>query len=104
MLRHHLVGSKVILIGSCAVVDPQTEVQTPTDPATVTFYRRTPDGILTTYVLGVSPEVVKLAVGVDACTVTVVQAGTEKWRYETTGACESAAEHEFAVLPSSVLP
>lgn len=102
-LNHYLVGNKVVLIGSCAVVDPLTRVETPTDPTTVTFYRRTPDGVLTTYQLGVSPEVVHLADGIDACTVEVDQDGREEWRYETTGTCASAAEHDFIVDASSIL-
>ncbi len=103
-LSHHLIGNAVVLVGSCDVVDPLTENQTPTDPTTVTFYRKEPDGTLVTYVFGVSPEVTHLATGIYACTVTPTLSGREKWRYETTGTCEAAAEHEFDVLPSSVLP
>lgn len=103
-LNHYLVGSAVVMIGSCEVVNPlDPDDKTPTDPTTVTFYRRTPDGVLTTYELGVSPEVTHLATGIDACTVPVTQAGVEKWRYEADGACTAPAEDEFKVLPSSVL-
>lgn len=103
-LHHYLEGNQVTMVGSCDVVDPLTEVQTPTDPTTVTFYRLTPDGVLTTYIGGISPEVSNLGTGIDACRVTVTQPGREKWRYEGAGVCDAAAEREFEVLPSSVLP
>lgn len=102
-LHHYLEGNVVSVVATCDVVDPLTEVQTPTDPTTVTFYRLTPDGTLTTYVGGISPEVSNLATGVDVCRVTVTIPGREKWRYEGAGVCDAAAEHEFDVLPSSVL-
>lgn len=97
MLNHYLSGNSVVLVGSCAVVDPITGDQTNTNPATVTFIRETPDGVQTSYVLGVNPEVTSLAVGIAACVVTVTQSGREKWRYETTGACTAAAEDVFEV-------
>jgi hypothetical protein len=96
-LNHYLVGSKVVLIGSCATVDPLTANQTNTDPTSVTFIREEPDGTVTSYVRGVDAEVTHLAVGIDACTVSVTQHGREKWRYEAMGACEAAAEDVFQV-------
>src|SRR6266404_4932695 len=102
-LNHYLIGNKVVMVGSCALVDPLTEVPTLTNPTVVTFIRETPDGSLTTYVLGVSPEVTHLADGIDACTVPLSIAGREKWRYEGVGTCEAAAEDFFDVVASSVI-
>lgn len=101
-LNHHLVGNSVVLVGSCSVADPLTHEETPTDPTTVTFVRKEPDDTITTYVFGVDAEVTQLATGIFACTVTVTQAGQERWRYEGTGVCEAAAEHLFIVDASSV--
>lgn len=103
-LHHYLVGNKVVLIGSCSVVDPLTQAETPTTPATVTFTRNV-NGTLTTYTTG-DPEVTNLAVGIDACTVTVTDTDetlVEKWRYEAVGNCDAAAEDEFKVIPSVVV-
>lgn len=102
-INHYLVGSTVVVIGSCSVMNPLTEVETPTDPDTVTFRRIKPDGSNHEYVLGVAPEVVKLAEGIHVCTVTVDQTGKEKWRYEGTGACAAVAEDIFEVEGSVVL-
>ena len=101
-LNHYLIGNSVVMIGSCSVVDPLTRAETPTDPTTVTFTRVKPDGSVTTYTTG-SPEFSHLAVGIDAVVVGVDQAGVEKWRYESTGTCEAAAEDLFQVNPSSVI-
>lgn len=102
-LGHYLVGNKVVMVGSCSTVDPITDVETPADSATVTFYRVLPNGVLITYVYGVAPEVAKLATGVYGCTVSVDQPGRESWRYQTTGDCEAAAEDAFDVIASGVI-
>lgn len=91
-----------MLIGSCSIVDPLTEEETPTSPTTVEFTRVQPDGTVTTYITG-DPEVTHLATGIDACTVVVDQDGVEKWRYVGFGACAAAAEDEFKVIPSVVV-
>lgn len=96
-LNHYLIGNKVVMLGSCALIDPITGVHTPTDPTTVKFIREMADEIQHEYNFGVDANVVKLAAGVFACTVSLTQAGREKWRYETTGACEAAAEDAFIV-------
>lgn len=101
-LNHYLIGNSVVMLGSCALVDPLTGDETPTSPALVTFIRVQADGTLSTYVTG-DPEVVTLADGIDACTVVMDQSGLEKWRYIGAGLCDGAAEDIFEVDPSSVV-
>lgn len=100
-LNHYLVGNQVVMVNTCDVRDPLTGDLTPTNPTTVTFIRVRESGT-TEYQLG-DPEVDIPEVGTTTCTVTADQEGREKWRCETTGACESASEREFDVLPSAVL-
>jgi len=98
-LNHYLVGSTVVMLGTCDVIDPLTEAKTPTNPTTVTFTREQQDGTVTIYMTG-APEVVNLAPGIDACTVTVDVVGQEKWHYQGVGACAAVAEDAFDVLES----
>jgi hypothetical protein len=94
-VNHYLTGGRVVLVATCTVQD------TPTDPTTVTFTRQVNDQPPVSYIIG-SPEVVKLATGVFACTVEVTEPGRERWRFESTGACQAAAEDQFDVLASSL--
>jgi len=98
-LNHYLVDTVVVLLGTCEVVDPLTRVETLTNPTTVRFTREQPDGTVTVYNTG-DPEVVNLAVGIDACTVVADQVGQEKWRYQGFGACATISEDAFDVLES----
>jgi hypothetical protein len=88
------------MVGTCDVVNPLTNVKTPTDPTTITFIREEPDGTMTTYTEA-SPEVAQLATGVWSCTVTVDMAGREIWRFEGSGACIAVAEDAFTVTESA---
>jgi hypothetical protein len=99
MLNHYLTGSRVVMVGTCAVPDPLSGEQTPTDPTTVTFERMINGDPPIIYTIG-DPEVTKLKTGVFACTVEVDTPGQERWRVEMTGACQAVAENVVQVLPS----
>jgi hypothetical protein len=100
-LNHYLIGGRVVMLGTCEVVDPLTGDKTKTDPTTVTFTREKPDGSTVTYTLA-SAEVAVLAVGITACTVELDQAGREVWRYQGTGTCAAVAEDAFLVEDTSL--
>ncbi len=101
-LNHqYLIGSLVVMLGTCDVIDPLTEVETKTDPTSFTFTREKPDGTIVTYSAG-DPEVAHVATGIESCTVTVDVAGVERWQYAGTGACTAVAEDAFKVLESSL--
>ena len=76
----------------------------PTDPTTVTFYLRDPDGTVETYVFGVDGEITNPSVGVYVFTPPTPDLGGQ-WHYRAqgTGAVVVAIEGEFSVLASSVL-
>lgn len=103
MLNHYLQGGKIVLLGSCALVDPITGGKTPTDATSVVFRRVTPDGALTNYPFPGNPAVAKIATGLYACAVPISQAGREKWRFESEGSCQCAAEDAFEVDKSMVV-
>lgn len=76
---------------------------TPTDPSTVTFKIRQPDGSITSYVFGTDMNVTKLEVGVYECALGVpTDAG--QYHYEAVGAGDLVATlpGEFFVVGSSV--
>lgn len=76
----------------------------PTDPTTVTFYVRDPDGTITSYVYGTDPEITNPSVGVYILTLDAPNvAGSWHYRCAGTGAVKAVIEGEFTVLPSSVL-
>ena len=100
-LTHILIGNTLVMVGSCSVIDPITESETPTDPTSLTFIRELPDDTILTYADG-DPEVTHLAIGVNACTVVVEQAGRETWRLVTTGNCAGAGEAVVLVDPSAI--
>ncbi len=104
-LNHYLVGSTVVMLGTCDVVDPITQDKTPTSPSTVTFTRQqtATNGTVTTttYTLA-SPEVVVLSPGIASCTVTTNVVGREIWSYVGTGVCAAVAEDAFNVQDTSL--
>ncbi len=106
-LNHYLIGTTVVMLGTCDVVDPLTQDKTPTSPSTVTFTRQQtsnaspPVVTTTTYVLG-DPEVVVLAPGIASCTVVTNVVGREIWSYVGTGVCAAVAEDAFNVQDTSL--
>lgn len=103
MLNHYLEGGRVVLLGSCALVDPITGTKTLTDATTAVFRRVTPDGVHTNYPFPGDPAVTKIATGLYACAVPIMAAGREKWRFESAGSCQCAAEDAFEVDKSMVI-
>lgn len=104
-LNHYLIGGRVVMLGTCEVVDPLTDVKTKTDPTTVTFTREQEDEagvVVTTVYTLASAEVAVLALGICACTVVANIAGRERWRYQGTGDCAAVAEDAFLVEDSSL--
>lgn len=71
-----------------------------TDPTTVTFKLKDPDGLITTYVYGVNAEVVKVSTGIYYIDVTVSKALTWFYRIVGTGAVIAATEGTFVGLQS----
>jgi hypothetical protein len=66
-----------------------------TDPTTVVFSLKKPDGTITDYTYGVDAEVVKDAVGLYHMVVTVSEDGNWWYRVVGTGACVAALENTF---------
>lgn len=66
-----------------------------TDPTTVTFQFLSPSDVITTYVYGTDPEVVKSAVGVYYVDVTVSEELTWWYRIVATGAVIAAVESSY---------
>ncbi len=76
----------------------------PTDPTTVTFYLRDPNGTIATYVFGVDAELTNPSVGVYILTpVGINLGGVWTYRAAGTGTVTAVIEGEFTILPSSVL-
>lgn len=67
-----------------------------TDPTTVTFQLKDPDGIITTFVYGTDPEVVKVSTGIYYMDVTVSKPLTWFYRIVGTGAVIDAVEGTFS--------
>lgn len=73
---------------------------TDTDPTTVTFRHRKPDGTVTAWVYGTDSQVVKDAVGKYHADLALNQEGVWTYRWEGTGAAEVAGEDALRVLPT----
>lgn len=74
-----------------------------TDPTTVTFTVRSPNGTLTTYVFGVDAEVTNPSVGVyELRQGPLTYAGGWTYAVAGTGAVEATLEGDWTILPSSV--
>lgn len=76
---------------------------TPTDPTTVTFKLRKPDGSITTYLYGVDAQLVKSSAGVYYVDWTTALEGIHIWRMAGAGACVAAEEQSFHVRGSDVI-
>jgi hypothetical protein len=72
----------------------------PTDPSTITFKVRRPNGIINTYVYGVGLEVTRVEAGVYSLDITCDQSGEFWYRAEGTGMVKDAFENYFIVDPS----
>lgn len=75
----------------------------PTNPSTVTFTTRAPNGVLTEYVFGVDGEVTNPSVGVfELRQGPLTLAGEWTYAVAGTGAVEATFEGDWTILPSSV--
>lgn len=68
---------------------------TETDPSTVTFKIKLPDGTVTTYVYGTDAELVRSGAGVYYVDYSITQAGRYSYRFEGTGTVATAENSEF---------
>jgi hypothetical protein len=76
---------------------------TPTDPTTVTFKVRAPDGTIASYVFGTDLNVTNPSVGVYICELGApTDAGQYHYEAVGTGALVATMPGEFYVVPSSV--
>lgn len=66
-----------------------------TDPTTVTFKVKVPDGTITTYIYGTHAELAKSATGVYYVDYSITQAGRYSYRFEGTGTVATAENGEF---------
>ncbi len=66
-----------------------------TDPTTIIFKIREPDGVLTTFTFGVDAELVKVATGSYHLDFAITKTGRHAWRFEGTGSLQAAEGAEF---------
>lgn len=71
-----------------------------TDPATINFKYKKPDGTIVTYVYGTNGQLVKDSTGNYHVDVDANAAGTWFYRFYSTGNAQAADEDEFRVLVS----
>lgn len=74
-----------------------------TDPTTLVFTMREPDGTITDYLYGTDAELVKDSVGVYHVYWDCALAGIHRWRLEADGAVVVAEEALFNVRRSHVI-
>ncbi len=86
-----------------AVFTVSANSPTATDPTTITFSMRKPDGTVTTNVYGDSPAVViKLSTGSYYVDWLLAQVGRHTYRWVGTGAAAEADTGEFESLPGNI--
>jgi hypothetical protein len=68
-----------------------------TDPSTVTFTYRTPDGVETVLTYGVNNQVIRDAVGNYHLVLTAAQAGSTTYVWTSTGTVVAAISGSFFV-------
>lgn len=74
-----------------------------TDPTTLTFKMREPDGTITTYVYGGSPDsITKNSTGNFHVDWLLAQVGRHTYRWIGTGAAAEADTGEFESLPGNI--
>ena len=76
---------------------------TATDPTTLTFSMREPDGTVTTYVYGGSPDqIVKNSTGNFHVDWLLAKVGRHSYRWIGTGAAAETDRGEFEALPGDI--
>lgn len=91
MPNTYTVGSLVQLTATFTTVASGAD----TDPTTVTFTIRKPDGTQTT------PSVTHVSTGVYQTNVSIDQAGTWRWRATGTGAVQAQQDSLFEVAANT---
>ncbi len=71
-----------------------------TDPGTVTFKMREPDGVVTTYEYGTDAGLIQDATGVYHVDWVTAKSGLHAYRFEGTDPCQTAEEEHFYVNQS----
>ncbi len=66
-----------------------------TDPTTVTFKMKEPDGTETTYVFGTDPELTNPSTGVYTVSWPITQSGIHRYKFVATGTVEQAEQLTF---------
>ena len=89
------VGSKVIPVAYCKNSDKVL-----TDPSTITFSVREPDGTKTVYIYDDGPEVVRLSEGVYSMDIILDSAGNWICKIATTGAVHKVDDVRFKAVES----
>ena len=99
-------GTNVIIVETFGIETVPGDFSTfiPTDPTSVIFSVRQPDGTVTTYIFGIDGELTNTAVGVYELDLGPVSlAGFWTYRAQGTGAVEAVTEGDFSVKPSAVI-
>ena len=73
-----------------------------TDPTTLTFKMKEPDGTVTTYVFGTDAELVKDDTGDYHADWTIAKAGRHRWRFIATGGAHGEEPGDFDVRPTNI--
>jgi len=91
-MNHHDYGDLVRVTGTFT-----TAAGSAVDPSTVTFYARTPAGIVLDYVYGTDAEVIKSATGIYYVDVSANEVGRWRYSFRSTGTGQAAATGAFQV-------
>lgn len=71
-----------------------------TNPTTLKFKVKNPAGTITTYTYGTDAELVRDSTGAYHIDISATQAGTYRYRWESTGTAAGAEEGAFVVNES----
>ena len=74
-----------------------------TDPTTITFHMREPDGVVTTYIHGTDVALVKDSTGNYHVDWTLAKVGRHRYRWVGTGSAAEADTGEFEGLPGTII-
>lgn len=96
-MNSYLIGALVNLDASFTVAGVLT------DPTTLVYIVREPDGIETSFLYGTDVEVVRLAQGRYRLQWRVAQSGAHYYRAEGTGAADGVQEAHFDTLTSAMI-
>jgi len=91
------------LIGSASVITVNiTKAGVLVDPSALIFEYEQPDGVIVINTYGVGINIVKKSTGIYTITVVLSQAGTWRYRWQSTAPNHGAAEGTLVVNPSII--